>query len=100
MANELTYGERKILKALDELTENVKTANKEYLTLKEAAELVGISRSRLSQLVYARSVPFYRNGNNKRTYFRRSELEAWMGATRIQTDEEIMQEALKRTVQA
>lgn len=99
MANELTYGERKILKALEELTEGVKTAGKEYLTTKEAAELIGVSRSRVAQLVSSRKIPFYRNGNGLRNYFKRSELEEWMGATRVATDAEIMQDAMKRTVQ-
>lgn len=100
MDKELTYGEREILKALDKLTESVKTQNKEYLTTKEAAELIGVGRSRLTQLVFSRSIPFYRNGNGKRNYFKRSELEEWMSATRVATDAEIMQDALKRTVQA
>lgn len=96
----MTYGERRILKALGELTESVKTASKEYLTAAEACSLVGLSRERLLQLTYRHEIPFYRNGNGKRTYFKRSELEEWMGATRVATDAEIMQDALKRTVQA
>lgn len=97
---ELTYGEEKILKALDKLTERLNANGKKYLTPMEAAELLGLSRNKIYRMIGSRKIPFYKNGSGTRTYFKREELEEWMTATRVQTDEEIMQEALKRTVQA
>ena len=50
---------------------------KEILTLSEAAQHIGISKSYLYKLTSARKIPFYRP-EVKLIFFKKSELEEWI----------------------
>jgi excisionase family DNA binding protein len=64
---------------------------KNVLTLEEAAAFTGYSTRYLRLLVQRRELPSYRRGN--RLFFDRLEVEKWMTANRIQTNEEINDQA-------
>lgn len=79
-----------IEKRLDRI-EKMTAASKNVLTLDEAAALTGYSVKYLRLLVSRREMPCYRRGN--RLYFDRAEVENWMKENRIQSDEEITNQA-------
>lgn len=64
---------------------------KNVLTLEEAAAFTGYSTRYLRLLVQRRELPSYRRGN--RLFFDRLEVEKWMTANRIQSNEEIQHKA-------
>jgi excisionase family DNA binding protein len=64
---------------------------KNVLTLDEAAAFTGYSTRYLRLLVQRRELPSYRRGN--RLFFDRLEVEKWMTANRIQSNEEIHDQA-------
>lgn len=64
---------------------------KNVLTLDETAAFTGYSTRYLRLLVQKRDLPCYRRGN--RLYFDRAEVENWMTANRIQSEEEITNQA-------
>jgi excisionase family DNA binding protein len=64
---------------------------KNVLTLEEAAAFTGYSTRYLRLLVQRRELPSYRRGN--RLFFDRAEVEKWMTANRIQSNEEINDQA-------
>lgn len=64
---------------------------KNVLTLEEAAAFTGYSTRYLRLLVQRRELPSYRRGN--RLFFDRLEVEKWMTANRIQSNEEINDQA-------
>lgn len=67
-------------------------SNKNVLTLEEALEYTGYSRSRLLKLTAARKIPFYKPGG-KRLFFNREELESWLQHNRITPESEIDEQA-------
>lgn len=73
---------------LDEKFEELAAQQKEVLTIKEAAEVTGLSVSRMYTLACYKKIPHYKlNGRGLR--FKRSELEAWLTRDRVATDEEL-----------
>ena len=68
------------------------TITKEILTIEEAAEFLSVSKSYLYKQTSAQRIPHYKP-TGKRCYFRRSELEEWILAGGISTQEEITQKA-------
>lgn len=64
---------------------------KNVLTLEEAAAFTGYSTRYLRLLVQRHELPSYRRGN--RLFFDRAEVEKWMTANRIQSNEEINDQA-------
>lgn len=64
---------------------------KNVLTLEEAAAFTGYSTRYMRLLVQRRELPSYRRGN--RLFFDRLEVEKWMTANRIQSNEEINDQA-------
>ena len=69
---------------------------KPVLTMDEACEYTGKSKSAMYKLTHERKLPFSKP-NGKCIYFRREDLESWMMSNRVATAEEIADEATKRT---
>lgn len=67
---------------------------KNVLTLEEALEYTGYSRSYLYKLTAARKIPYYKP-NGKRLFFNREELERWLQQNRIATESELNEKAQK-----
>lgn len=79
-----------IKKRLDRI-EKKTGLEKNVLTLEEAAAFTGYSTRYLRLLVQRRELPSYRRGN--RLFFDRAEVENWMTANRIQSNEEMTNHA-------
>lgn len=65
---------------------------KEVLTFNEAAGYLEVSHSHLYKMTSSGTVPFYKP-NGKKIYFRRKELDAWLLSNRVDSLEEIEQQA-------
>ncbi len=84
---------KEVLKRIaDYITANFISCKKEVLTSDEAARYMGISKSYLYKLTMRQEIPHYKP-MGKMCYFNRLELEAWLQANRIATDDEISQKA-------
>lgn len=67
------------------------------LTLREAAEFTGLSKSTIYKLTCKNQIPYYRPTGG-RAYFDRRELREWLLRNRIKTAEEVDAEATDRVV--
>ena len=70
---------------------------KEMLTIDEAAEYMGMSKSSLYKMTMHSEIPTYRPGG-KRIYLKRSEINDWMTSQRRNSKAEIEQEAINYIV--
>ena len=61
--------------------------SKEALTVSEVALMLGLSESRVRHLTSEKELPYYKQGKN--TYFKKSEIEAWMLKDRVPTNAEV-----------
>ena len=66
--------------------------SKNVLTLEEALEYTGYTRSYFLKLTAARKIPFYKP-NGKRMFFNREELENWLQHNRITPESELDEHA-------
>ena len=76
----------------DLITANIIGTQKEVLTSDEAARYMGISKSYLYKLTMRQKIPHYKP-TGKMCYFNRLELEGWLQSNRVQTDDELEQQA-------
>ena len=83
----------KILIQLQELKQLTLLGAKNALNIEEAAILTGYSVSRLRKLVAMNAIPYYKSTGGKFIYFKKSELENWMLAYRVNTNQEAEQVA-------
>lgn len=67
--------------------------HKEVLTLDEAAQYTGMSKSALYKLTSNKQIP-YSKPNGKNCFFRRTELEEWLMGSPVATDAELNAKAL------
>lgn len=63
-------------------------AQKEILTLEEAAQYTGLKKSYLYKLTSSRAIPHYKP-NGKNCFFKRAELEEWLTTNRVATDDDL-----------
>lgn len=68
----------------------------EVMSLKDVAQMLGKSESRIRHLVSERRIPFYRNDRGQ-VSFRRSEVEEWQLGRRVETRYEIESNAVTYT---
>jgi len=78
---------------VSEVIESIGIAQKEILTSDEACKYLGISKSYLYKLTFNKAIPHYKP-LGKMCYFNRAELDKWVQANRIATDEEIASKAM------
>ena len=84
--------EKDLQKVADLITAKVSLNTKEVLTSDEAASYMGVSKSYLYKLTMEKKIPHYKP-MGKMVYFNRQELEQWLQANRVATDEELSQQA-------
>ncbi|MEZ4801513.1 MAG: helix-turn-helix domain-containing protein [Gelidibacter sp.] len=70
------------LKEIKELLIKQSIQQKEILTIEEASEFLGLSKSRLYKMTSNKEIPHYKPGG-KITYLNRQELEQWILNSRI-----------------
>lgn len=66
-------------------------AAKEALTMDDAADYTGLSKSYLYRLVCKKQIGHYKSVGGKQTYFKKSELNDWLLHHRVATTEELEQ---------
>lgn len=76
---------------IDRLEELTLIAAKNVLDLDEAVLLTGYSRGHLYRLTSRREIPHFKK--DRKLYFRKDELEAWMTETSIPTERELQSRA-------
>ena len=65
------------------------TTVKEYMGVKECAELTGYQENYIRQLVFKRKIPYYKTQNRKPLRFKRSEIQQWMSGKKYSPIDEI-----------
>ncbi|MCR4582235.1 MAG: helix-turn-helix domain-containing protein [Prevotella sp.] len=80
-------------KVVDLITTNTIFTTKEVLTSDEAARYLGVSKSCLYKWTMTRAIPHFKSPTGKMCFFNRKEIEMWMQSNRVQTDEELTQQA-------
>lgn len=70
-------------------TKQVETKN--IMAIDEAADFIGYAPSTIRRFTHERKIPYHKR--NKRLYFVKSELTAWMLEKRVKTADEIEKEA-------
>ena len=68
---------------------------KTILNSKQAAQFIGVSGNALRTMCARRKIAYYKNRTGGRVFFLQNELEEWMLATRVPTDEEVTERAIK-----
>lgn len=86
----------KILERLERIERLVRT-QKNVLTIDEASEYTGISRSYLYKLTANNDIPFSKP-RGKMIYFSKEKLDAWLLTNSSKSRHEIQQEALNYTL--
>lgn len=84
-----------ILEKLDRIERMLRT-NKSVLTIEEASDYTGISRSYLYKLTANGEIPFSKP-RGKMIYFAKEKLDEWLLANPSKSKAEIQQEALNYT---
>ena len=84
--------EQDLQKVADLITAKVSLNTKEVLTTDEAASYMGVSKAYLYKLTMGRKIPHYKP-MGKMCFFNRKEIELWLQANRVATDEELSQDA-------
>lgn len=84
--------EEKLKQVADLITANTIITTKEVLTSDEAARYLGVSLSCLYKWTMSRAIPHYKP-MGKMCYFNRKELEEWLQRNRVQTDDELEEQA-------
>jgi excisionase family DNA binding protein len=65
---------------------------KEYLSIEEASEVIHLAKPTIYGLTHRSAIPHLKKG--RKLWFKRSELLSWLDSGRIQTKEEIEEEAI------
>lgn len=86
------------MQELQEIKEAALIGAKPVLTMADAAQFMGVSKANLYKLVSTKRVPHYKSEGGKLTYFKREELEQWLTAVRVPTNEELEAQAVTRSV--
>ncbi|MBR3566876.1 MAG: helix-turn-helix domain-containing protein [Salinivirgaceae bacterium] len=76
-----------------ELQKQILISTKNVLSVKELAQLTGLSTGHIYNLVSAKKIPHYKTEGGKLVFFRKQEVEDWLCATRIPTYKEMEQQA-------
>ena len=84
--------EQDLQKVADLITAKVSLNTKEVLTTNEAASYMGVSKSYLYKFTMEKRIPHYKP-MGKMCFFNRKEIEMWLQANRVATDEELSQDA-------
>jgi excisionase family DNA binding protein len=82
------------LKEIKELLKKQIVQQKEILTIEEAVDFLGLSKSRLYKMTSNKEIPHYKPGG-KVTYLKRTDLEEWVFSNRIGSVEELYNDSYK-----
>lgn len=86
---------RDVRKLLNNKTEEIKTGQKEILTLNDACDFLNLSKPTIYSLTSKNQIPFIKK--SKKLYFRTSELILWLNEGKQLTIKELKEEGEQRT---
>jgi len=87
---DIDFTKEQAQRILEEWAEILKPL-KDFMTVDEIAEYLGLSKSTVYKITSKREIPFY-NPGGKKIYFKRSEVDTWIETSRIAPDSEIMEQ--------
>ncbi|KJD34176.1 hypothetical protein PK35_04450 [Tamlana nanhaiensis] len=64
---------------------------KEFMTVDEIADYLGLSKSAVYKITSNKEIPFY-NPGGKKIYFKRVEVDTWIETSRVAPDSEIIKQ--------
>lgn len=74
--------------SIDELKKLATIGAKESLSLDEVSQVFDLKKSFIYALVHQKKLPYYKVGGGRLTFFKKSEVEAFLLANRVGTYEE------------
>lgn len=80
-----------IKKILSEVLSENRSPDKEFLTVDEAAEIMGVARSHIYRLTSEKRIPFSKPGG-KRVMIRRRDFLEWLETNRVKSQSEVTSE--------
>lgn len=75
-------------KLAEALAQRLWILQKDVLTIDEVAQYTGMSKNYLYKLTMSRMIPHYKP-NGKKCYFRRAEVDQWLTANPVATNEDL-----------
>ncbi len=70
---------------------------KEFITVDELADYLGLSKSAVYKITSKKEIPFY-NPGGKKIYFKRIEVDAWIETSRVAPDSEIIEQLNQNSI--
>lgn len=88
----------KLYSEILEVKQLAKIQAKEALSMDEAVAYTNLSKSYIYHLVSDKKIPFYKSQGGGKTYFRKSELDAWLLSARYDTESETEAKVSERSL--
>lgn len=79
---------QQLQQSIDELKRIATLSVKETLSVDEVADIYGLKKSFIYSLVHSKRIPYYKAGGGRLTFFKKSEVEAFLLSERVGTYEE------------
>lgn len=90
--------EEKILNEIYELKKLTLLSAKPALNIDDVAALTGLSKGAIYKMTCAKKIPHYKSQGGKLLFFKKEDISNWMLSQRVASDDEMMQNAMKRTI--
>ncbi|MBO4875472.1 MAG: helix-turn-helix domain-containing protein [Bacteroidales bacterium] len=91
--NELKSEIKEIAKDIKKLQDATLLQGKEVLNIDEVCLLTGLKKDKIYRLTSKHQIPYYKSDDRKALRFKKSEIEAWLLAVRVKTDDELEADA-------
>ena len=88
---------KQVIEILQRLEKYTLLAAKKVLSIEDVVLLTGLTKGHIYKLTSAHQIPYYKP-EGKQIYFDRAELEAWLKRNRVNTVDEVEQEAVNYLV--
>ena len=89
--------EEKIKYELEKIRQLTLIGVKNYLTIDDVVEYTGISKSVIYGFMRAKLIPFSKP-SGKRAFFKKTDVDAWLGSNRVASSSEIEEQAARYCV--
>ena len=86
--------ENELKQKLDRIEKLSLLGAKNYLTTDEAVDYLGVCKASVYEMMKKHTIP-YSKPNGKRCFFKKSDLDAWMGSNRVASASELEEQAAR-----